>query len=98
MPDTQRILTQMGSNIKMARLRRGISMETICLRAGISRATLWKIENGSPSVSLGAYAASLHALYGMDKELLKVASDDELGRLIQDRNLVVGKRARKKAK
>ena len=41
-PDTQRILEQMGEQIKMARLRRNLSSELVAERAGISRATLSK--------------------------------------------------------
>ena len=96
MPGTQEILETMGEQIKMARLRRRISAELVAERAGISRATLWAVEKGSPSVSVGIYAAVLHALNGMDKELLLVARDDELGRKLQDLELPIRKRAPKK--
>ena len=36
----------------MARLRRDISAELVAERANISRATLWNIEKGSPSVAI----------------------------------------------
>ena len=97
MPGTQKILAQMGEQIKLARLRRELSMELVAERAGISRATLWSIEKGSPSVSMGAYAAALHALNNMDRDLLLIAKDDELGRTLQDLGLLTGKRAPKKA-
>ncbi len=42
---------------------------------------------------MGIYAAVLHALNGMDKDLLLVAKDDELGRKLQDMDLKVRKRA-----
>ena len=95
MPKTQRILTEMGNNIKLARLRRDLPVTLIAERAGISRATLWSIEQGSSSVSLGAYAAVLHALDGMDKELLLIGKDDPIGRTIQDMKLPMRKRAPK---
>ena len=57
-------------------------------RAGISRSTLWKVGNGNPSVPVGIYAAVLHALNNMDKDLLKIAGDDELGRKLQDIELL----------
>ena len=57
-------------------------------RAGISRSTLWKVGNGNPSVAGGIYAAVLHALNNMDKDLLKIAGDDELGRKLQDIELL----------
>ena len=61
-PDTIKILEQMGEQIKLARLRRNLSVELVSERANISRATLWAIEKGSPSVAIGYYAAVLHAL------------------------------------
>ena len=96
MPQTREIIKTMGEQIKMARLRRRISTELAAERAGISRSTLWAVENGSPSVSIGIYAAVLHALSGMDKELLLVAKDDELGRKLQDLELPIRKRAPRK--
>lgn len=45
---------------------------------------------------MGSYAAVLHALNGMDRDLLRVASDDELGRKLQDLELTVRKRAPKR--
>ena len=95
MPDTQKILERMGEQIKLARLRRGLSAELASERAGISRATLWAVEKGSPSVAIGIYAAVLHALNNLDSDLLKVAEDDQLGRKLQDLNLPVRKRAPK---
>lgn len=93
MPDTREILNQMGEQIKLARLRRDLPVELVAERAGISRATLWSIEKGSPTVSIGSYAAVLHALNGMDRDLLKLARDDDLGRKLQDLKLPVRKRA-----
>lgn len=95
-PDTIKILEQMGEQIKLARLRRNLSVELVSERANISRATLWSIEKGSPSVAIGYYAAVLHALNNMDKDLLLVAKDDKLGRTIQDLNLTTRRRATKK--
>lgn len=88
MPDTENILKTMGEQIKMARLRRRLSATFVAERAGISRSTLWKVENGNPSVAVGIYAAVLHALNNMDKDLLKIAGDDELGRKLQDMDLM----------
>ena len=56
------ILKTMGEQIKLARLRRCLSSELTAERAGISRASLWKVEKGDPSVAMGIYAAVLHAL------------------------------------
>jgi len=96
LPGTEEILHTMGEQIKMARLRRRLSAELVAERAGISRATLWAVEKGSPSVSIGIYAAALHSLNGMDSDLLLIAKDDELGRKLQDLELPIRKRAPQK--
>ena len=93
LPGTEAVLSTMGEQIKLARLRRSLSAELTAERAGISRATLWKVEKGDPSVAMGIYAAVLHALTGMDKDLLLVAKDDEMGRQLQDLDLITRKRA-----
>jgi len=93
LPPTEEILTTMGEQIKLARLRRNLSTELVAERAGISRASLWKVEKGDPSVAMGIYAAVLHALNNMDRDLLMVAKDDVLGRELQDINLLPKKRA-----
>ena len=96
LPQTQQILDQMGEQIRLARLRRHLSAELVAERAGLSRVTLSNIEKGSSSVAIGSYAAVLHALNGMDKDLLLVAKDDELGRKLQDLELPTRRRAPKK--
>ena len=95
-PGTQAILSSMGEQIKMARLRRNLSAALVSERAGISRATLCAVERGSPSVAMGIYAAVLHALNHMDQDLLLVAKDDTFGRQLQDMKLVVKKRVAKR--
>ena len=93
MPGTQEILATMGEQIQKARLRRKLPASLVAERAGISRATLCSIEAGSPSVAIGFYAAALHALGNMDRDLLLVAKDDVLGRELQDLDLKIRKRA-----
>ena len=93
MPETEEILKTLGEQIRLARLRRNLSVNLISERAGISRATLWKVEKGNPAVAMGIYAAVLHALNNMDKDLLLVAKDDELGRKLQDLELTTRRRA-----
>lgn len=98
MPDTRKILAQMGDQIKLARLRRQLPADLVAERAGISRSTLWLVEKGTSTVSIGTYAAVLHALNYMDKDLLLVAKDDELGRTLQDLNMKTHQRAPKSKK
>ena len=92
-PATENILKTMGEQIKLARLRRDLSAELVAERAGISRASLWRVESGNPAVAIGIYAAVLHALGNMDRDLALVAKDDEMGRQMQDLNLMTRQRA-----
>ncbi len=86
-PQMQDLLTKTGEQIRLARLRRRLPSELVAERSGISRQTLTAIEKGAPSVSIGAYANVLHALGGLERDLLLIAKDDELGRKLQDLNL-----------
>ncbi len=94
-PKTKKILAGLGENIKLARLRRKLSAEQVSERANISRPTLLAIEKGLPTVSIGSYIQVLFVL-GLAEDFLKVASDDELGRKLQDAKLIVKERAPKK--
>lgn len=98
MPATENILKKLGEQIKLARLRRNLTAELVAERAGVSRSSLWKVESGSPAVAMGIYAAVLHALNNMDKDLLLVAKDDEMGRKLQDLELITRKRATRRTR
>lgn len=95
LPSVSNILTGFGENIKLARLRRKLSAEQVAERANISRPTLLSIEKGLPGVAIGSYAQVLFVL-NLEKDLLKVAADDTLGRKLQDAELTVKERAPKK--
>lgn len=90
-PKTIQILETVGEQIRLARLRRKISVEMVAERANVSRQTVWKVEKGSPSVAMGIYAKVLGAI-GMQEDLLLIAKDDELGRILQDAELDKRKR------
>jgi len=97
LPKIAKALDEFGQNIKLARLRRKLSVEQVSERANIGRTTLWAIEKGSPNVAIGSYVQVLFVL-GLEKDLLKVAGDDSLGRKLQDIKLLVKERAPKKNK
>jgi transcriptional regulator with XRE-family HTH domain len=96
LPGSQQIISVLGENIKLARLRRKYSTQQVAERADISRPTLLSKEKGNPRVSIGAYIKVL-AVLGLEKDVLKVAEDDKLGRKLQDAELIVKKRAPKRA-
>ena len=93
-PHVIKSLKTVGQQIKLARLRRKLSVQIVSERAGISRATLWAIEKGEPTVSFGAYVSVLCAL-GFREDILLLAKDDVSGRTYQDSDLLPKKRAPK---
>jgi len=95
LPRLTKLLGEFGEDIKLARLRRKLNVEQVAERAGISRSTLWQIEKGLPSVSMGYYAQVLFVL-GLEKNIATLATDDVLGRRLQDAGILIKKRAPKK--
>ena len=98
LPQTQKLLSQMGEQIRLARLRRHLPSELVAERAGVSRQTVTAVEKGSASVAVGAYAAVLHALGGLEQNLLLIARDDEMGRKLQDLELPQRQRAPRRSR
>jgi len=94
-PSVEMVLNELGENIKLARLRRRLSAQQVAERAGLSRSTVGFIERGAARVAMGAYLQVLFVL-GLDKDLLKIAAEDPLGRKLQDAKLTVRERAPKK--
>ncbi|MDZ7626073.1 MAG: helix-turn-helix transcriptional regulator [Ignavibacteriaceae bacterium] len=90
-----KILNELGENIRLARLRRKLSTKQVAERAGIGRTTLYEIERGNPNVSIGNCAQVLSVL-GLENDLLNVAKDDLLGRKLQDLKLGIKLRAPKR--
>lgn len=90
-PTLEALLPHVGENIKLARLRRKITASMLAERAGMTRTTLRKIENGNSGVTFGAYASVLFCL-NLEDDLLLLAKDDTLGRKLQDIGLSVPKK------
>jgi transcriptional regulator with XRE-family HTH domain len=85
-PQEQRSLTELGERLRLARKRRQLSNAVVAQRAGISRGTLYKIEAGNPSATLGSYVRVL-AVLGLEGDLQQLAADDRVGRKLQDLSL-----------
>jgi len=85
-PQHQKMLQQVGENIRLARKRRKLTTKQVAERASIDRTTLYHIEQGKPSVSIGGYFNVMRVL-NLHEDFLKLASDDEFGRKLQDMEL-----------
>jgi transcriptional regulator with XRE-family HTH domain len=96
LPKNLKVLNVLGEHIQLARLRRKFSAEQVAERAGISRKTVYNIEQGIPTVAIGSYLQVLFVL-GLEKDLSMVAASDPLGRKLQDAGIITAKRAPKKS-
>ena len=90
-------LIKLGEDIAVARKKRRISTVSMAERSFISRGTLYKVEKGDPSVSMGIYATVLSILglidglgdladRGTDTLGLDI-DEDRLPKKIQPRNV-----------
>ncbi|HKL21698.1 MAG TPA: helix-turn-helix transcriptional regulator, partial [Tichowtungia sp.] len=94
LPRHLRQFEALGENLKLARLRRNLTAEMVAQRAGISRMTLNKIENGNPSVAMGNYFMVLHVL-GLSDDFGQLADKDDFGHDLMDNQLFSKNRASK---
>ena len=93
LPKQQRMLQEMGSQMKLARLRRNITSQEMAQRTSLGRNTIVKIESGEETVAMGSYFRVLIAL-GLDLDILNLAKDDVLGRKLQDAELMPKQRTK----
>ena len=91
LPTAEKVLKDIGENIKLARKRRKLSESQMAERAGISRSTVQLLEKGEPGVSMSAYVQVLFVL-GLENDLKSIAFDDPLGRKLQDAEIANPKR------
>jgi len=97
LPKHERLLADLGDNLRLARLRRKLSAEQVAERAGVSRSTLHLMENGSTGTSLGKLLQVL-AVLGLEADLSRVAVDDVFGRKLEDARLTDTRRRAPKRK
>lgn len=84
-----------GEQIRLARLRRNLSVAQVAERATCSPLTVARIEKGAPTVAIGIYLRVLYALQ-LDDDILRLAQEDPLGKALQDLSLKTRLRASKK--
>lgn len=84
-----------GEQIKLARLRRNLSVAQVAERATCSPLTVSRIEKGVPTVAIGIYLRVLYALQ-LEDDILLLAQKDEMGRALQD--LALNKKRKRASK
>lgn len=74
----KRSLKKFGEDIRIARIKRGFTIEMMAERMGMHRSTYSKIEKGDAVVGLGAYASVLFILGFRTpfSELIDMSHDD----------------------
>jgi transcriptional regulator with XRE-family HTH domain len=84
----RRALTQLGSDVGLARRRRRISTQSMAERLQVSTATLRRLERGDPSLAMGTLATALLVLNALERfaHLLDTGADD-LGLQLMDEAL-----------
>ncbi|AXK41315.1 helix-turn-helix transcriptional regulator [Erythrobacter aureus] len=77
-PKTASALRRLGEDLREARLRRRISIEDLALRAGTSRSTVARLEQGDTGVGIGTLCDILVVFGLVDRlgELADVRKDD----------------------
>lgn len=93
LPKQKTLLCAMGEQIKLARLRRNLSVEQLAERAGIAYTTLFRLEHGDGGAAISTLLKTLFAL-GLEQDILLLAKDDLMGYRMQDLGLLTKKRAR----
>ncbi len=72
-----------GEQIKLARLRRNLTIAQVADRATCSRLSVSRIEKGASTVSIGIYLRVLYALQ-LEDDILWLAKEDKMGKALQD--------------
>ena len=91
----QRNLLVAGEQIRLARLRRDLSIAQVAERATASVLSVSRVEKGLPTVSMGIYLRVLYALQ-LEDDILLLAANDAIGKALQDLRLEPRKRASQK--
>jgi transcriptional regulator with XRE-family HTH domain len=73
-------LRRLGRDLAIARRKRRISTADMAERLFVSRDTLWRLERGDPSVSLGTFVTATYILQLLDRlVVVAAAGEDQLG-------------------
>ena len=77
-PKSKPALERLGHDVRGARLRRGIAVADLAVRAGTSPSTIARLEKGDPGVAIGTLADILVVLGLVERlaDLIDIRKDD----------------------
>ena len=77
-PKAKLALERLGQDIRKARLRRGIAVADLAVRAGTSPSSIARLERGDPGVAIGTLADVLVVLGLLERlaDLVDIRKDD----------------------
>lgn len=85
-PEVRRRADELGSRLRLARRRRGISIAEMAARSSVSHPTIGRLERGDMTVSAAVLVRYLDIL-GLAADLDRLAEHDEAGAAIADDRL-----------
>ncbi|MHB9008569.1 MAG: helix-turn-helix transcriptional regulator [Limisphaerales bacterium] len=81
-------LRKLGRDLALARRKRGLSTADMAGRLFVSRDTLWRLERGDPTVSVGTLVTATFVLQLHDRMAdLAAPARDEVGLSLDERRL-----------
>ncbi|OOG65292.1 transcriptional regulator [Sinorhizobium sp. A49] len=77
-PKAKSALKRLGQDVRNARLRRGIAVADLAVRAGTSPSSIARLERGDPGVAIGTLADVLVVLGLLERlaDLVDIRKDD----------------------
>lgn len=77
-PKAKPALERLGQDVRNARLRRGVAVADLAVRAGTSPSSIARLERGDPGVAIGTLADVLVVLGLLERlaDLIDVRKDD----------------------
>jgi transcriptional regulator with XRE-family HTH domain len=77
-PKIKPALERLGKDVRSARLRRGIAVADLAVRAGTSPSSIGRLEKGDPGVAIGTLAEVLVVLGLVERlaDLINIRKDD----------------------
>lgn len=85
-PEQTELLAALGQRLRLARLRRQLTAQHVADKAGITRMTLYRLERGEPTVSLGN-AIKVMGVLDLQGSFNGLGAGDSVGHELQDENL-----------